>query len=89
MTVKLYFHGYISPLPNLVNVADVSGKTVVQCVDEFVKLYPSIKKSLFDEKGKFSEHFVVFIDGNKVSVDENKPVEDGQELHIVSLVDGG
>ena len=89
MTVKVYFHGYIAPLPNLVNVANVSGKTVGECIDEFVSLYPGVKKGLFDKSGKFSEYFVVFVNGNKVSPEENKPVQDGNELHIVSLADGG
>jgi molybdopterin converting factor small subunit len=88
--IKVCFHGYLSPLPNLVNVAEVSGKTIGQCLDEFVKLYPSAKKSLFDEKGKLSQYFAVFVNEDRVFPEEiNKPIKDGHELHIVSLFGGG
>lgn len=89
MSIKVYFHGYISPLPNLVNVAEVSANTISQCLDEFVKFYPNAK-SLFDENGKLGDIFALFVNGDMVSPEEiNKPVKDKDELHIVSLFEGG
>ena len=90
MNAKIYFHGYISPYPNLVNIAEVSGDTVSECLDHFVNLYPGIKKVLFDENGKVCEYFWIVVNTDVVSVEElAKPVKDGDELHIIPMIGGG
>ena len=90
MNAKVYFHGYISPSPNLVNIAEVSGNTVSQCLDHFVNLYPRIKKVLFDENGKVHEYFWIVVNTDSVSLEElTKPVKDGDELHIIPVIGGG
>jgi len=90
MKAKVYFHGYISPYPNLVNIAEVRGNTVSQCLDYFVNLYPRIKKVLFDENGKVSEYFWIAVNTDVISVEElAKPVKDGDELHIIPMIGGG
>ena len=90
MSIKVCFHGYISPSSNLVHVAEVSGNTIGQCLDEFVKLYPGAKKSLFDEDGKLGGYFSVIANEGWVFPEEiNKPTKDGDELHIVASFDGG
>jgi molybdopterin converting factor small subunit len=90
MSIKVCFHGYISPLPNLVNVAEVSGNTVGQCLADFVKLYPGAKERVFDENGKLREYFALFVNEEHISPEEiDRPIKDGYELHIVPLIDGG
>jgi hypothetical protein len=90
MSIKVYFHGYISPLPNLVNIAEVDANTIDQCLDKFIKFYPSAKECLFDENGKLKAIFGLFVNRDMVSPEEiHKPVKDKDELHIVSLFDGG
>ncbi len=84
------FHGYISPSPNLVHVAEVSGNTIGQCLGEFIKLYPSTKKLLFEENGNLGGYFGFIVNESWVYPEEiNKPIEDGDELRIVALFDGG
>jgi len=90
MSAKIYFHGYISPFPNLVNVAEVNGNTIGQCLDHFVNLYPKVKNALFDENSKVREYFWIVVNGDVVSLEElAKPVKDGDELHIIPVVGGG
>jgi len=90
MSIKVCFHGYLSPFPDLVNVAEVRGSTIGQCLDEFVKLYPRAEGCLFDENGKLGEYFAVFVNEGMVSPEEiNRPIKDGDEINIVSLFDGG
>jgi len=90
MSAKVYFHGYIAPSPDMVNVAKVSGNTVGQCLDNFVNHYPRAKEVLFDENGKVREHFWLVINSNSISHEElDKPVKSGDELHIMQTICGG
>ncbi|MFH1383162.1 MAG: MoaD/ThiS family protein [Chloroflexota bacterium] len=90
MSVKVCFHGYISPLPNLSNDAEVKGKTIGQCLDEFLKLYPNARQSFFDKEGKFSSDFAIFLNGDMATSTEiYQPVEDGDILDIISIFEGG
>ncbi|MFC1909969.1 MoaD/ThiS family protein [Chloroflexota bacterium] len=90
MTVKVHFHGYITPLPNLVNIIDVRANTIGQCLAELIKKYPVVEKSLYDEKGKLNEHYVLLVDGSRVPADDTeRHLADGKELHIVPLMGGG
>jgi molybdopterin converting factor small subunit len=90
MTVKVHFHGYISPLPNLVNTIYAKGNTIGECLAEFIEKYPDAQKSLFNENGSFNEHYVLLVDGSRVQANETKKhISDGKELHIVPLMGGG
>ena len=87
---KVYFHSYIAPSPNMVNVAEVKGNTVGECLDNFVKVYPRAKEILFDDTGKIHEHFWIVLNNHNISPQElDKPVNNGDEIHIMITICGG
>lgn len=88
--MKVSFHGYIKPLPHLVNSAEVEGRTVRECIDAFVKLYPSLRDSFYDGEDNIGENYAVFLDRELVHRDEiDRAAPEGSEIHIVTLLAGG
>jgi molybdopterin converting factor small subunit len=68
----------------------VEGKTVGECIQDFVRQYPDIRKVLLDKDGKLSHSYDVFINGESAyPVDMAKSVSDGDKLNIVMLIYGG
>lgn len=88
--MKVSFHGYIKPFPHLVNSAEIEGRTVRECLDAFVEVYPSLRKSIYDGEGNIGEHYAVFLDKEILHTEElDRTVPEGSELHIVTLLAGG
>jgi len=89
-SAKVYFHGYIAPSSNTVNVAEVEGNTVGECLKGFVKHYPRAKEILFDNTDKIYEHFWIVLNNHSISPEELKePVHNGDEIHIMMTICGG
>ena len=90
MTVKEIFHGYLPALPHLVNTAEVEGQTVRECLEAFVARYPGSRACIYSDKGTLGRDYAGFAD--KVLIrpsDLDIPVEDGSQLDIVCVFDGG
>jgi hypothetical protein len=88
--MKVFFHGYIKPLPNLVNAADVEGKTIRECLEGFFVLYPDIRGDIFDSQGNITEHYAILSDKEVVKFEDlDRPVTEESEVHIVTLLSGG
>lgn len=68
----------------------VKGNTVGECIHDLVEQYPDLKKIILDSNGKLQHSFDVFINGESAYPNEmEKPVKDGDKLHIVLLIHGG
>ena len=81
---------FLQDLTNGVKVTKVSGNTVGECLDDFVKQFPSTKKLLFDKDGKLFGHIDIFVNGVSTFPEELvKPVNDGDTISMLYLVDGG
>ncbi|MBW1803470.1 MAG: MoaD/ThiS family protein [Deltaproteobacteria bacterium] len=88
--MKVSFHGYIKPFPHLVNSAEVEGRTVRECLDAFVEMYPSLRESFYDGEDNIGENYAVFLDREIIHHDEfDRAVPEGSGLHIVTLFAGG
>jgi hypothetical protein len=88
--MKVSFHGYIKPLPNLVNAAEVEGKTIRECLEAFFALYPNIREYIYDSQGNITEHYAIFLDKEVVKFENlDRPVTEESEIHIVTLLSGG
>ena len=90
MSITVNINPLLYQYTNDQGVVKVNGKTVGECLDQVVKQFPDIKKAIFDKKGKLLSYVDIFV--NKESAypeDLNKPVTDGDELHILFTVAGG
>jgi molybdopterin converting factor small subunit len=73
-----------------VDVVEVSGSTVGECLTHLVKLFPGIKKQLFTKSGNLFENIIISVNGESAYPEQlAKSVKDGDELNIVFMISGG
>ncbi len=90
MTVKINVPAYLQPYTGNSETVAVSGKTAAECLTHLVELYPDIKKMLFAEEGKLLDYVSVYLNGDFAYGEElEKPVGDGDELHVLYILGGG
>ena len=90
MSVKVNIHPNLQHLTNSVEVAEVNGSTVGQCLDHLIKQFPSVKDELLDKNGKLRNYVDIFINLESSFPEElTKPVKDGDELSIILIIGGG
>lgn len=72
------------------NVIEVHGSTVGECLNHVVKRFPSIKKQLFTPTGDLFDNILISVNGESAYPEQlAKPVNDGDELNIVFMINGG
>ena len=90
MSVKINIPQFLQHLANDTKVADVNGITVGECLNDLVKQFPELKAWLFSKNGKLLKYLDVYINRESAYPEElAKPVNDGDELHIVNIIVGG
>ncbi|MFC1867071.1 ThiS family protein [Thermodesulfobacteriota bacterium] len=90
MGVKIVIPLFLSHHTDGVNIAGVTGDTVGECLDDFVKQFPLTKKLLFDKESKLFGHIEIFVNDISTFPEElNKPVNDGDTISMLYLMVGG
>lgn len=70
-------------------IAEVSGRTVGECLDDLARQFPGMEVALLKD-GKLLNHVDVYINRESSYPEElAKPVKDGDELHIMLLIIAG
>jgi molybdopterin converting factor small subunit len=68
----------------------VEGKTVGQCLEGLSARYPGMRSVLYDEKGGLKKTIEIYVNMESAYPDElNKPVQNGDEIHIALMLAGG
>ena len=90
MGVKIYIHTSQVELTDGLEVVEVDGKTVSECLDHLIERFPGMEKGLFKKKGKLHPYIEIYINLETAYPDElNKPVKDGDKIHIILMLAGG
>ena len=90
MSVEINIPQFLQHLTNDMKVADVNGRTVGECLGDLAKKFPQLDALLFTKNGKLLKHLDVYINGESAYPEElAKPVNDGDELHIINAIVGG
>jgi molybdopterin converting factor small subunit len=90
MAVKVHIHTTHRQYTNGLEVVEVKGNTVGDCLNQLVQQFPGMEKALFAKKDKL--HNIVEIYVNHATAYPNelvKPVKDGDEIHLVVMLAGG
>jgi molybdopterin converting factor small subunit len=90
MPVKVHVHKTHRPFTNGLEVVEVEGKTVGECLNHLIKKFPEMEKALFAKKDKLRNNVEIYL--NQTSAYPNelvKPVRDGDEIHLVVMLTGG
>ena len=90
MSVTINIPQFLQHLTYDVKIAVVNGRTVGECLRDLVQQLPQLKTLLFTKDGKLLKYLDVYINGESAYPEElAKPVNDGDELHIVKSIVGG
>ena len=90
MSVKINLPSYLQQFTNDTEVIEVDGTTVDECLKQLVNQFPSIKPKVFGKNGKLLDYASIYIDGDFIYGDGlDKPVKDGDELHVIYIIGGG
>ncbi len=90
MSIKIHIHVTHRQHTNGQKTIKVEGTSVGEALNNFVGLYPGIKKELFDKKGKLRHYIEIYL--NKASAypgELEKKVKDGDEIQIITFLAGG
>jgi molybdopterin synthase sulfur carrier subunit len=90
MSVKVHIHTTHRQFTNGLEVVDVEGSTVGDCLNHLIQQYPGMEKALFAKKDKLRNNVEIYL--NHASAYPNelvKPVKDGDVIHLVTMLTGG
>jgi len=90
MPVKVHIHTTHRRFTNGLEVVPVEGNTVGECLNQLIKQFPAMEKALFAKKDRLLNIVEVYV--NHASAYPNelvKPVQDGDEIHLVIMLAGG
>ncbi len=90
MAVKVHLHTTHRQYTNGLEVVEVEGKTVGECLNNLIKQFPEMEKALFTKKDKLRNVVEVYLNHAPAFPNElAKPVMDGDEIHLLVLLAGG
>lgn len=68
----------------------VHGNTVGTCIQELIDQYPGMQGIVYDEKGAVRNTIEIYLNMKNAFPDElERPVGDGDDIHIALLMVGG
>ncbi len=69
---------------------DVEGRTIGECLDDLVKRFPGMGEALFSKKGILRPQIEIYLNMESAYPDElKKMVQPGDEIHITLMLAGG
>lgn len=73
-----------------VEIYEVTGRTVGECLKSLETQIPDIKDRLFDRQGHLLRVFGIYLNSDGIRpVDLNTPVQDNDEIIILNFLTGG
>ena len=90
MSVKVHIHTTHRQFTNGLEVVDVEGSTVGDCLNQLIKQYPGMENAIFAKKDKLRNNVEIYL--NHASAYPNelvKPVKDGDVIHLITMLTGG
>ena len=90
MAVKVHIHTTHRQYTNGLEVVEVNGDTVGDCLNHLVRQFSGMDKALFAKKDKLHNVVEVYVNHTTAYPNElAKPVKDGDEIHLVVMLAGG
>lgn len=90
MAVKVHIHTTHRQFTNGMEVVEVEGKSVGECLSHLVRQFPGMEKALFAKKDKLLNIIEVYVNHATAYPNELlKPTQDGDEIHLVVMLAGG
>ena len=88
--VQIHIPPFLQPYTENMAQDYVSGNTIIECLMLLVERFPQLKSHLFDPKDKLRHDLNIFLNSSPVHPREfSRPVKNGDELYIASVIVGG
>ncbi len=88
--IKISIPAYMRSFTNNMEVVEVNGSTVGECLNHLVKQFHGMKKQLFSKNGNLFENIIISVNGEDAYPEKSaKPVKDGDELQLLYILGGG
>lgn len=90
MGIKIHIHPTLIQVTKGMEIVEVKGTKVGECLYDLVRQFPDIQQSLFDSKGGLLPVIEIYLNLESAYPDElGKPTKDGDEIHISVMLSGG
>ena len=90
MPIKVHIHTTHRQYTNGQEFVIVNGTTVGECLNHLIKQFPQMEKAIFQKKDKLLNNIEVYINNSSAYPNElSKPVKDGDEIHLITMLAGG
>ena len=90
MSIEINIPSYLQPFTDSMEVVEVNGSTVGECLNHLVKQFPGIEKLLFTKNGKLLSYVSIYVNEEDAYPEElAKPIKDGDKLYILYIIGGG
>lgn len=90
MGVRVHLHQTHRQFAKGLEVVEVAGNTVRECLNHLIKQFPDMEKRLFQKEGKLLNGVEIYINLKSAYPDElAMPVKAGDEIHITLMLAGG
>ena len=91
MSVRIYIHPNLFGFTDQVEIAEVSGGTVGECIRKLIQRFPALQGELLDKQGgKVLSVFDIWVNGVSAFPEElAKRVSDGDEIYITMVIADG
>jgi len=90
MAVKIHIHTTHRQYTNGLEVVEVMGNTVGDCLSHLAQQFPAIEKALFIKKDKLHNNVEIYLNHTTAYPNElMKPVKECDEIHLVVMLAGG
>ena len=90
MGVKINIQKNLQYLTHNQASVEVDGSSVKQCLDQLVNLFPDLNKMASSKNKTWTDYVLILINKKSAYPNElSKPVEDGDEIDIILIIDGG
>jgi molybdopterin converting factor small subunit len=90
MSVEVNLPPSLQPLAGGVKKVNAGGRTIKECLDALVKLYPDLQGKFYNKNEELSKGLNIFINGESAYPGElGKPVRNGDKVHIAYVMLGG
>jgi molybdopterin converting factor small subunit len=88
--VRVHIHKTHRQYTKGMEVVEVEGATVGECLKDLVGRFPGMEKEIFSKKGDLRNIIEIYINMESAYPNElAKPVKDGDEIYITFMLAGG
>lgn len=90
MGIKFQIPSYLQSATGSMESVEVEGDTIGQCLRQLTMRFPALEEKLFTTRGELHPFIGIYINNEDAYPDElSKPVQDGDEVHILYVIGGG